>query len=82
MYVKIPVMQTTRFTCYKNAGYKAFCVWDVCHDCLIGELHSACETSLQEQWLCTSSSAEVPDTQKYEKRYWSDDCVGSVKSDS
>ena len=36
---------------------------------------------LQEQWLCTSSSVEVPDTQRYEKRHWSNDCVGSVKND-
>ena len=34
---------------------------------------------LQEQWLCTSNSAEVPDTQGYVKRRWSDDCERSVK---
>ena len=30
--------------------------------------------------MCTSSSAEVPDTQGYEKRLCSDDCAGSIKT--
>ena len=77
MHIKIPAIHKTYFTCYKNAGYTAFL-----HDYFIEWLRSACKAFLQEKWVRTSSSADVPDTQEYEKSSWSNDCAGSVKNDS
>ena len=53
--------------------FSSFRVWEVRHDCLIEGLCSACKAFLQKQWLWTSSSADVPDTEGYEKRCWSAD---------
>ena len=64
-------MSKTLFTC-ENAGCAAF-LHSVSKkfaiDGLIEGLSFAYTAFLQEQWLCTSSSAKVPDTQGYEKRH-------------
>ena len=77
-------MRTTRFICYKNAGYAAFLHFVSEKFAMTVSLKDC--TLLEKLFYknddCVSVAAEVPDTEGIEKRRWSDDCTGSVKNDS
>ena len=75
----------THFTCYENAEYISFLYFVSEKFAMTVSLKNCAlliKLFLQEQWLCTSSSTKVSETQEYEKRRWSVDCAESVKIDS
>ena len=63
-------MRTICSTCYKNSGCTAFLYFVSEKFAMIVSLKDGAlrKAFLQELWLCTSSSAEVPDTQRYMKK--------------
>ena len=84
MQIKIPVMRTTCFPCYKKAGctnFLHFMSEKIAKVVSLKDFILLVKLSYKSNDLYTCNSVEVPDSDGFEKRRYSNFCAGSVKID-